>query len=896
MTTTRSGQLTIYHLDDIEFNDAEQKNDCLTQTQTPYIAYVLNSKVGDRELFTVIEERDKSVSSDQEEMWPVIYISEEATDENADYVGMLEMVSVSIVAELFPKSQVQKTGAFNSMLSGKTDFEFLCRTVRETGHCTVRKAVCNAGMSMGKNGSTPNESIAETLAYMIPYHMSYLHALGQMDRIFSMFCEYAQAENFFPVFQQKVNLFLTDERVYEKLARQTAPFIILRGDNTCGGVLQEFADDLADGLICNGQAVVLIDGDIEQYDELQNMVCKGVVGFQNKALEIEFFRKIHGPKFQFWFDNPLRFENVLRNLPEEYFILCQDANYASLIREYYHTANAIQFPPGGKLLQEMSCNQEGGKTLCMQKKRPYDIIFVGTFFEDSVNTLEGFQREFYDYMLLHPSQTFEEGLSELLRRKAKEEREIRKQAEEIDAESFIELSCSLKPACRAVIGHFRNAVISTILKAGIDLHVYGDSWKGYEGVGREHLTIHPCVTMAESLKELGRSKIGLNIMSWHKAGMTERIANIMLSGAVCLTEETAYLREHMQEGEEIVTFCLDRLEELPIKIKVLLENPDLRGKIAENAYHKAMAKYTWLHRAEELIALSESTSKDKITIFVATHVKCDPPSDLIYVPLHVGRHGKRDLGYLGDDTGENISDLNFLYGELTGLFWIWKNVNDLDYVGLCHYRRYFLNSRGQAMDKNDYVGLLEEYDAIVPRHAVCEGSYYQHFGRSHNSRDLDAVGRALKRLYPSYAAAYDQAMEGNIFYGSNLMVTRLPILKTYAEWLFQIFVEASEEIDVSGYDDYHRRVYGFLSEQMFYVFALTNELKCCEMVVGISEEKAETRALKESLKKLISQNKMEEARKLFDTQLEVRPDLLLPASDVNGELQAIYRQLTNETF
>ncbi|MDE6926646.1 MAG: glycosyltransferase, partial [Acetatifactor sp.] len=436
--------------------------------------------------------------------------------------------------------------------------------------------------------------------------MNNLHVLGKTDRIFSLFCENMRIANAFPVFQQKVNLFLSDERAYEKLAVQTAPFIILRGDGTCGGVLQEFADDLADGLVCNGQAVVEIDDNVEQYDKLQNMVCKGIVGFQNRALEIDFFRKIHGPKFQFWFDNPLRFEKVLRNLPEEYYILCQDANYASLIRDYYHTKNAIQFPPGGKMLQRISCDQE---------ERPYDIVFVGTYFEDSGNTLEGFQREFYDYMLSHPSETFEEGLSGLLKRKSAEGQRIREEDGESDKERFIELSRSLKPACRAVIGYYRNAVISTILEAGFELHVYGDSWNDYEGAGREHLKIHPHATVEESLKELGKSKIGLNIMSWHKAGMTERVANIMLSGAVCLTEETVYLRENMQIGEEIITFGLDRLEELPDKIQTLLENPDLRERIAGNAYRDAMDKYTWPRRAEELIMLSERAAKDTITVF-----------------------------------------------------------------------------------------------------------------------------------------------------------------------------------------------------------------------------------------------------------------------------------------
>lgn len=903
MTVTQLGQLTIFHLNDYEFENAEIKNSCLVQAVTPYIAYVLDSKVEDKELLAALEENLLS----QKEYCLMVYILGLMDNVKVDYIGALELVSDSIIAFLFSKSQIQRAGAFNTKLFVMTNFEFLCRIVREAGQCLVRSSQSVDSLIRAEHAIT-NESAAETLAYMIRYHMNRLHDLGMMESVFSLFCEYAQKEMIFQLFQQKINLFLSDEKIYEKFARQTAPFIVLRGDDTCGGVLRGFADDLANGLISNGQAVIMLDEDFTQYEELQNIVCKGIVGFQDRALEIEFFRKIHGLKFQFWVDNPLHFKKVLRNLPEEYFILCQDANYASLIRDYYQTQNAIQFPPGGRIPQG-----SGRKTYNTQAERPYDIVFIGSYFKDDVNMLEGFEREFYDYMLCHPCDTFEQGLLGLLKEKPTgmkdlkwriaEEKCPEEQAAigapfddieeyvELDDDSFVKLCYYLKTACRMVIGHYRNAVVSTILDAGFVLRVYGDSWKSYRGSGRERLKIHPHVTVEESLTELEKAKIGLNIMSWHKAGMTERVANIMLSGAVCLTEETEYLKEHLQEGEEIITFRLDKLDELPLKIKDLLEHADRREKIAENAYSKAISEYTWTRRAEELIKLSECADKNALTVFVATHVKCNPPNDPVYVPLHVGRHGKQNLGYLGDDTGENISDLNFLYGELTGLFWIWQNVNDLDYVGMCHYRRYFLNSRGQAMNKSDYVELLEQYDAIVPRHADCNGSYYQHFGRSHNIRDLDAVGRALKRIYPSYGAAYDRAMEGNIFYGSNLMVTSLPIMKAYAEWLFQIFVEASEEIDVSGYDDYHRRIYGFLSEQMFYVFALANNLNCCEIVVGISGEKAETKELKERLMQLMKENRTKKARNMFAAQLETRPDLLLPGSDVNGELQAIYKEL-----
>ena len=34
------------------------------------------------------------------------------------------------------------------------------------------------------------------------------------------------------------------------------------------------------------------------------------------------------------------------------------------------------------------------------------------------------------------------------------------------------------------------------------------------------------------------------------------------------------------------------------------------------------------------------------------------PSDEVYMPIHVGREGKDNLGYVGDNTGENISIKN----------------------------------------------------------------------------------------------------------------------------------------------------------------------------------------------------------------------------------------------
>ena len=92
----------------------------------------------------------------------------------------------------------------------------------------------------------------------------------------------------------------------------------------------------------------------------------------------------------------------------------------------------------------------------------------------------------------------------------------------------------------------------------------------------------------------------------------------------------------------------------------------------------------------------------KTQIFVMTHKKFNPPNNPIYIPLQVGAALNPDLGYMRDDVGDSISALNPYYGELTGMYWLWKNYHDADLIGICHYRRFFFNERGTLMTQEEY--------------------------------------------------------------------------------------------------------------------------------------------------------------------------------------------------
>ena len=210
------------------------------------------------------------------------------------------------------------------------------------------------------------------------------------------------------------------------------------------------------------------------------------------------------------------------------------------------------------------------------------------------------------------------------------------------------------------------------------------------------------------------------------------------------------------------------------------------------------------------------------------------PEDKIYLPIHVGRVEKADLGYLGDDTGDNISAKNANYCELTGLYWAWKNLK-CDYIGLCHYRRYFAHAvSGSDMEKKklailqrtDYEKLLKQYDVILPkqRNYFIETvrSQYEH---AHNKNDLALTEQIVAELYPEYSEAFCKVMGRTKLHIFNMFVMKKEKFDEYCQWLFTILFELEKRIDISSYSQYEARVFGFLSERLLNVWLEKQKLK-----------------------------------------------------------------------
>lgn len=82
-------------------------------------------------------------------------------------------------------------------------------------------------------------------------------------------------------------------------------------------------------------------------------------------------------------------------------------------------------------------------------------------------------------------------------------------------------------------------------------------------------------------------------------------------------------------------------------------------------------------------------------IYEITHKECFYPTPEEYIPIQVGKvNTKVNLPYINDENGDSIAEKNANYCELTAWYWLWKNEKLPDYIGLCHYRRFFVQKNG----------------------------------------------------------------------------------------------------------------------------------------------------------------------------------------------------------
>ena len=230
-----------------------------------------------------------------------------------------------------------------------------------------------------------------------------------------------------------------------------------------------------------------------------------------------------------------------------------------------------------------------------------------------------------------------------------------------------------------------------------------------------------------------------------------------------------------------------------------------------------------------------------VKIIVAAHKKYQMPEDDLYMPLHVGAEGKEEIGYIKDNTGDNISLKNPYFCELTGVYWAWKNL-DTDYIGLTHYRRYFTLSKiipltekekfKKVLNKNQINKLLSEADVILPKkRKYYIETIYNHYKHTMYIEPLDITGKIIKEKYPEYYSEFEKLKKKRSMHAFNMFIMKKELLDKYCEWVFDILFELEKRVDDSKYDSFHARFYGRISERLLDVWIETNKIDYKEVKI-----------------------------------------------------------------
>ena len=238
--------------------------------------------------------------------------------------------------------------------------------------------------------------------------------------------------------------------------------------------------------------------------------------------------------------------------------------------------------------------------------------------------------------------------------------------------------------------------------------------------------------------------------------------------------------------------------------------------------------------------------KGKVRIYTVCHKAFNKPSYPMYLPIHAGRKGKKDLGYIGDDKGDNISEYNPYINECTAIYNIWKNVKDFEYIGINHYRRYFsVRTMNRVSDwfllEKDILDYFEDYDIILKDvdysyPETIEEHLIKTFKNTHTVYvGLQIARNILSEKYPERLENFDRVMKGHTLYLCNLFVMPVKLFDDYCDFLFPFIIELTDRIDeeLNGIyqNDYDKRIAGFIAERMFTVWLLDKDLRVKELPV-----------------------------------------------------------------
>lgn len=337
---------------------------------------------------------------------------------------------------------------------------------------------------------------------------------------------------------------------------------------------------------------------------------KAAITFNNLGFNMELrpgcniWEELRIPCINILMDHPFCYKNALDHAPDNAIVLCTDRNHMRYLERFYPGIPIIGYLP------------HAGKELPGTKRpiaeRSIDVLYAGnlsrSFAENIMPDLskykdfdaEGLCKRAYEDLIAHPSKTTELALEE----------ELALEGLALSEEELKDMIADLHFVDLYAVSYYREKTVQAIAERGIPIQIYGAGWEGCSWIDRPNVSYGGKIPAEEVVVRMQDAKIVLSTMTWFKDGTHDRVFNGMLQGAVAVSDTSGYMKEEFcgfrdeidsgEDNRELVLFELEELDNLPVQVQELLDNPETAQKIADRGYVKAKRFHTWRARALEL--------------------------------------------------------------------------------------------------------------------------------------------------------------------------------------------------------------------------------------------------------------------------------------------------------
>lgn len=345
----------------------------------------------------------------------------------------------------------------------------------------------------------------------------------------------------------------------------------------------------------------------EEFSKFLSVKADVAIAFDGLGIKedifIELWDSMNTKAVNILMDHPLRFHPTMRKHPKNYVQFCCDRNHVEYVKKYFDTeVLLVEFMPHAGTYM-------GEPDLSEYKKRPYDVLFSGTFYEPKSylkqidKEFEGNEtlREFYynlsEYMIENHSLTTETAVLDV----------VDAMKLELNEEQLKTVLACSEPIDWMARMYYRKEVIQIIADAGIDIWLLGRGWENHPCARKSNVhIISDRVPFKDTLPAMNQAKINLNVMPWFKDGTHDRIFNIFLQGSLALTDGSDWLVENFKDNKDIAYYKLDKLDEIPGIIRYYLDNADEAVEVIRNGIDIVKRKYTWKNIVDQILSLDFS--------------------------------------------------------------------------------------------------------------------------------------------------------------------------------------------------------------------------------------------------------------------------------------------------